>query len=676
VRTIETFLAAVALLGAWGGTAVAARQLYVDGACAVGGDGTALAPCASTAGGPGPFARIGHGVRALEPGDTLDVRGRHDGFDGVYRGEYLGLFGEDHLDCRAARCTIRGHGAERPVLSGFSVPRDWRRAVPGSDVWVREMERHDECQGLGPSGAHPARHDPDADWDPQVIVQQRRGGRVPLQYVDRVGGAAEVAGRLTRDGTWWHDLAGHRSYVNPHGTGDPNADPDTVLLVPQEQALVVIDASGTCGSGPPRVSHNLLVRQFDLEGPRSKFVEVNGRMDDPASDIRFEDVTMRFTGGRFALHTQWVARFAVERSVSEWIGRGLSWANHAHAFRTFHMDHATLADVTCRHLGTDNKGERAFLDAPWSHDTSSWWWGGTCIQVKQSNDVVVRNVVAEDLSLVGIALDVSRRTLVDGFDIRRAASGIDLQEFTPAPQAGCDERNEAHFCHNYGHVIRNGRIHATGIAAAGAIAVSPNQRDRRKKLQPGQFTAKIYNVAITHPGGAAIRVRDVDAVSVWNVSAFGDLLSILPPRGRPMPRAKGIVLMGDVQRFESRNNVFAGLGDVAIEVASPGPVAPGVSFDHDLFDVGQAGVARWKGPRSARLEGPGGLRTLGHEAHGREGPARFRRVPGSLAEPPDLHVPASSAAAGMGADLSRHFTTDAEGRPRRSWDAGAYAAGR
>jgi len=667
-------VAALVLLGTTATVGAAGRQRYVDGACTIEGDGSALAPCASTAGLPGPFATIRAGVEALGPGDTLEVRGRHDAFDGVYRGEYLGIYGEHHLDCRAARCTIRGHGDERPVVSGFTVPRDWRRLAPGSEVWFRDMERHDECQGLGASGGRAQRRDPNADWDPQLIVQDRRGTRVPLQYDDRAGDATRIGTSLTHDGSWWHDLPGHRSYVNPHGRGDPNTDPDATLLVPQQQALLVIDASGTCGS--PLVTHNLLVQQLDFEGPRSKFVEVSGHMKEYATDIRFEDVGMRFCGGRFALHTQWVRRFAVERSVSEWIGRGLSWADHAHAFRLFHMDEASFTRVTCRHLGTDNKGERAFLDPPWANDLSSWWWGGNCMQVKQSNDVVLRDIVAEDLSLVGIALDVSRRTVIDGFDIRRAASGIDLQEFTPAPHPGCDERDERHFCHNYGHVIRNGRIHATGIAAAGGIVVSANRRDRRKKLQPGQFTAKVYNVAISYPGGAGIRVLDVDGVSVWNVSVYGDLSALFPPRGRMVPRAKGIALMGDVRRFEARNNVFAGLDEVAIEVMSPVPREEStVSFDHDLFDVGRGGVARWNGARYPSLAGAGGLHILGQERHGREGRARFRSVPGSAVKPPDLHVEPASAAAGLGADLSAHFTTDADGTPRRSWGAGAYAVG-
>jgi hypothetical protein len=630
-------------------TIAAASQRYVDGACTTEGDGNVLGPCAATAGAPGPFATLAAGVAALQPGDTLDVRGPHDGFDGVYR-EYLGLWGERRLDCRASRCTIRGYEQERPVVSGFTAPRDWRQVAPGSAVWVRDMERHDECQGQGDSGARPARGDPDADWDPQVIVQARGGTRVPLQYDDRAGPADAVAQRLAHDGSWWHDLAGHRSYVNPHGTGDPNRDADTRLLVPGLQALLVFEGSGACGPTSTLVSHNVLVKQIDFEGPRSKFIEVNGRRDEPATDIRLEDVTMRFTGGRFALHTQWVTRFEVDRSVSEWIGRGLSWANHAHAFRTFHMVDATLAHVTCRHFGTDNKGERAFLDPPWANALTTWWWGGNCIQVKQSTGVTLRDVVAEDLSLIGIALDVSRGTVIDGFDIRRVAGGIDLQEFTPVPPVGCDPANAEHFCHNYDHVIRNGRIHAAGIAAAGAILASPNQRNPQKKLQPGQFTAKISNVAISYPGGAGIRVRDLDGVSVRNVSIYGDLSTLYPPRGRMVPRARGIALMGDVRRFEAHHNVFADLGDVAIEITSPGPREQAtISFDHDFFDLGRGALARWNGARYPALDGPGGLRMVGQERSGRIGRATFRNVPGSASVPPDLHPGPSSAAAAMGA---------------------------
>jgi len=667
-------LAAVPRAGAAG-----SLQLYVDGGCPVGGDGSAVAPCASAPGAPGPFRTIAAGIEALRPGSTLQVRGRHDAFDGVYR-EYLGIYGARHLDCRAERCTMRGYEGERPVLSGFKTYDDWRQTSPGSQVWFHDMERHDECQGLGLSGAQPARRNPDADWDPQIIVQDRRGDRVPLQYNDRVVDvkapgpqpvdARTVEQRLRDDGSWWHDLAGHRSYVNPYGNGDPNRDPGTVLLVPQQQALIVMEGSGTCGADSSQASHNVLVKQLALEGARSKFVEVNGGMRERASDIRFEDLTMRFTGGKYAFHTQRVTHFSVENSLSEWIGRGLSWADHGHAFRTFQMDGATFTGITCRHLGTDNTGKRGFLDPPWANQPTSWWWGGTCIQVKQSNDVVLRNLVAEDLSLVAVALDVSRRTVLDGFDVRRAANAVGIREFTPMPATGCDERNEQHFCHNYDHVIRNGVIHATGIEGIGAIEIDPNDRDPHKKLQPDQFTAKIYNVAISYPGGAGVRVQGIDGVSVWNVSIFGDLATLLPHGMRP---AKGILLVGDVDRFESRNNIFADLGDVAIDVQSPAKQGP--SFDNDLFDLGDARLARWGADSFPALAGADGFQRTGQERHGRQGRPGFTRVPGSLLKPPDLHVAASSAAAGMGASLAKDFANDADGKPRRTWDAGAFVAG-
>jgi hypothetical protein len=143
-------------------------------------------------------------------------------------------------------------------------------------------------------------------------------------------------------------------------------------------------------------------------------------------------------------------------------------------------------------------------------------------------------------------------------------------------------------------------------------------------------------------------VRDLDGVSVRNVSIYGDLSTLYPPRGRVVPRAKGIALMGDVRGFEARNNVFAGLGDVAIEVTSPiSREQATVSFDHDLFDLGRSPLARWNGARYPSLDGAGGLRVIGQERNGREGRAVFRTVPGSAAAPPDLHPAPSSAAAGM-----------------------------
>jgi hypothetical protein len=677
-RAVGRMLLAGLLLatGPLGGKALGGSDLYVDGGCEVSGDGSVVAPCARSKGGPGPFKRISTGVEALGPGRTLYVRGRHDRFDGIYRGEYLAIYGQHHLDCRSSRCTIRGYENERPLISGFKTYGDWQRVSPKSPVWFRDMERHDECQGLAASGGQAARASGDADWDPQLIVQDRGGGvRVPLQYNDHVADARFVEERLKDDGSWWHDLAAHRSYVNPYGDGNPNDDPHTVLLVPQEQAQIVIEGSGTCGPDSTQVSHNLLVKQIALEGARSKFVEVNGKVGEPASDLRFEGLSMRFTGGRFAVHTQRLVRFGIQDWTAEWIGRGLSWANHAHAFRTFRMDDATLDGITCRHLGTDNKGQRLFLDPPWANALTSWWWGGTCIQIKQSSDVKIHDLVAEDLSLVGVAFDVSRRSVLDGFDIRRAAAAVGMHEFTPVPETGCDERNPEHFCHNYDNVVRNGVIHASGIDGAGAIVVERNQHDAHKKLQPGQFTARIYNVAITYPGAAALVIRDIDAVSLWNVSIYGDMASLFPRPGRLVRPAKGVMLLEDVERFESRNNIFSQLGDVAIDVESPVDpgAAGGVSFDHDLFDrSGPAPLVRWH-EGYATLAGPPGFQETGQERHGKEGSPRFTGVPGSVATPPDLHVAPDSAAAAMGAALSDRFATDAGGGPRRAWDAGAYA---
>lgn len=653
--------------------AAASTALYVDGGCPVAGDGSAATPCAAAPGAPGPLTRVSAGVARLAPGGTLLVRGRHDGFDGVYRGDVLAIYGDRALDCRAAPCIIRGFAGERPVLSGFTIATGWRRTSAGSRVWFRAMERHDECQGLGPSGGAAARHRPDADWDPQIVVQQRGGERTPLHYNDRVGEAALVERRLVDDGSWWHDLAARTSYVNPWGDGDPNRDPETTLLVPQEQVLIVLDGSGTCGARPARVSHNVRFEQIDLEGARSKFVEVNGRPDEYAGDIRFRDVSMRFGGGRFAFHVQRVARLELDRVTTEWLGRGMSWADHTHAIRAFHMDRAALSRITCRHLGSDNRGRRAFLDPPWAADLPSWWTGGTCLQVKQSNDVTVRDLTAEDLSLVAVAIDVSRRTVVDGFDIRRAASGIDLQEFTPSPPDGCDERNAEHFCHNHDHVVRNGLIHATGIPEAGAIAVSAGRRDARDKLQPGQRTLTVHNVAISHPGGAAVRVRDVDAVAVSHVSAYGAMASLFPDARMRPPR--GIVLEGTVHGFQARNNVFARLGDVAIDVVPPALDGEGdVAFDHDLFDVGTAPLARWHGQIFSGLDGPRGLRATGQEPHGREGAPRFASVPGTALRPPRLDLLPGSAAAGIGEALSAELARDLRGRPRHTWDAGAHVA--
>src|SRR5262249_24715734 len=175
----------------------------------------------------------------------------------------------------------------------------------------------------------------------------------------------------------------------------------------------------------------------------------------------------------------------------------------------------------------------------------------------------------------------------------------------------------------------------------------------------------------THPGAAALRIHDVDGVSLWNVTVYGDLGTVLPGRGRAAAPAKGVVLLGDVRGFEARNNVFAALGDVAIE-AEPPPGAA-VSFDHDAFDL-RSPLARWAGEAYATLDGPHGFRATGQERHGAAGSVGFRGVPGTLAKPPDVHL-VHGVAVGLGAGLPARFRADVDGRTRPRWDAGAYVAG-
>src|SRR5262245_16394110 len=94
----------VVLAGACAGlalTATVARATVhlVDGACTTSGTGTSLSCGAS-----GPFRTLAEGVLALAPGDTLNVRGAHGSFSGIYF-EELTLRNGSALPGKAIACT-------------------------------------------------------------------------------------------------------------------------------------------------------------------------------------------------------------------------------------------------------------------------------------------------------------------------------------------------------------------------------------------------------------------------------------------------------------------------------------------------------------------------------------------------------------------------------------------
>jgi hypothetical protein len=84
-KSLGVIVAAACVTAALSVEAADAAVRFVDGACSTSGTGATLS-CGAT----GPFRTIGEGIVALQPGDTLNVRGAHGTFDGVYF-ESLGI---------------------------------------------------------------------------------------------------------------------------------------------------------------------------------------------------------------------------------------------------------------------------------------------------------------------------------------------------------------------------------------------------------------------------------------------------------------------------------------------------------------------------------------------------------------------------------------------------------
>ena len=201
---------AIVVLGAASATAAV---YFVDGGCATSGTGTTLG-----CGGTGPFRTIAEGILALNPGDTLNIRGAHGAFDGVYF-ESLALrdgaaVPGQALACTAGqRCVIQGCRApacatdEQPTIRGMTRRSDW--VAQGGGVYARTME-------ASPNPDHLER---DA-YDPHILLQ---GSAAPLTLLAYAGDNLVPA-----EGTWSYYPTTHQVFVNPVGA----ADPATSVFVP------------------------------------------------------------------------------------------------------------------------------------------------------------------------------------------------------------------------------------------------------------------------------------------------------------------------------------------------------------------------------------------------------------------------------------------------------------
>lgn len=660
---------------------VQATTLYVDGGCPSSGSGTAL-----TCGASGPFKTLSEGISAMNAGDTLNIRGPHGVFDGVYT-EYVGVWGTtsdayagDSLACTAAApCVVQGCPAnacgadETPTISGLVRRTDWTETSSGSGVWYRIMEQRSEPL--------PTYHFTD-DFGPGQILQG--DAKAHLQYDTSTS---------PTEGHFNYDSATHRVYVNPTGTGNPNVD--TKLWVPDHKALLVAIANpNVCPTASQTCKgvNYVTFRRLAFEGSRHTGIEVNTGTSEVGAgtagwNLTFDNVTIRHVPSYGMVGSNF-KNLTVSNTTVEYVGRGVQLTDetpstviNSWGVRLFHLDGAQFSNLTVQHLGGARLNGQGcpWCDAPWNDQTSNATGGfGNAIDIKQSRNVTVNNYACSDTSFLCMQNDVTHDADYVGLRFRTCRVGMLVREFTP--DAGVS--SVCPCTRNYNVSIHESTIDNCGFNDTGAITVTP-----MSALNAADFGMKIYNNFVTRSAYAAIAVNTADRVSILNNSIWGGRSPLgYTGFGWNTPN-DGIKLLNTVSNLDVRNNIIKDVEGDALEVhansaggtfdyddilntttscaqdSSPGTVRWGVTGYDGNFNVSRGGtcytsLASFRGAQPAK------------EPHGISLNPSFANT---AAASPDLHVQAGSPMVDAGVSLSSVFTIDIDRQARpqgAAWDIG------
>lgn len=603
-------IAAAAVLAARP-AALHAATYFVDGACPTSGSGGAIGCGAS-----GPFKTVSEGISALQPGDTLNIRGAHDGFDGMYK-EYVGIWGTagdgapgKALSCTAASpCVVQGCPAaacgadETPTITGLVRRTDWTDR--GGGVYSRTMESRSEYIGDDSPGS---------STNPVQILQgDDIAALTQLQYA---GNNVAAPG----DGQWSFEPSTNRVFVNPAGTGHPNAA--LRLWVPDQLGLLTMQGDvNRCPSSPacPESSH-VTVRRLTFAGSRWM-----GLLLWPASPpnyqsgINLDRVTVRYIP-RFAINPYRHQNFTWTDLLIEKGARGVSvnpsGFGGGFALRVANSNGGgTIRNLTIRHYGQAGRFQGTSFDyggiechwceAPWNDKTGNYVSSnGLGLDLKWSTGITVSGVTIEDVSWAGIRLDTVNNSTLEAFAVRGARYGVQLTEYASPP-----------FTRLYNVVVRDGELDTVGFNDGGGIvgeSISP--------LGAGEFAYRVHNVEISRPSYAGISIDSADRVSVWNNTIHG----VHPLLGGWAP-PDGIKIIGTAAHLDVRNNIVSDVTGDGIEVAS-GTTASAPTFDHDLVHGVAAGscAVRWGGACYATVAALRAATTA--EANGLDGDPQFADV--------------------------------------------------
>jgi cysteine-rich repeat protein len=510
---LHVVLAAASVIAALAASPTPAAVYFVDGACATSGTGAGLACGAS-----GPFRTIGEGVDAMHAGDTLNIRGPHDAFDGIYReGVYLtntrpaGIPHGHALDCRASACTLQGYNGERPVVQGARVHPDW--VADGGGVYHRTMEAAAEDAGAE-DPAH-LRLDTNGPRDPYNLFTTH-----PPTGADAPEGNVELPYSLRGDndtapsvGYWSYDTATQTVYVNPPGGDDPN----TTILVPFLYNALLLAAP----------TANVTVQDLDFGWTRMMAADV-GRDDSAAvkPNLVFRrDHFKHYRQKGMIGHLD--TNILVEDCSFQYCGRGISFNSASgetcYGMRLFGASGGIVrktptGPVTYQYLGTAGSwrfftatpGTLPFSwgDAPWNDPRHTYaTTRGHGIDLKQTNgnathDVgsgfTVDHIEAAQVQSQVLFFDTSTDGLVDGAYIHECGQAWVMGNYTPQAPA----------LYGSNHVVRNSIFRNTG-GSQGNLSTTYVCGTDRSQRQPGEEDlplVQFVNNFFVNSGWAALEV--------------------------------------------------------------------------------------------------------------------------------------------------------------------------
>jgi hypothetical protein len=395
---------------------VRAAVRFVSSTCPTSGSG-AQANCGAS----GPFRTIGEGIRAMQPGDTLNIR------SGVYF-EQMTLRNNSTQPGRALACTtaapcvIQGCRApacptnEVPTVRGMRTRADWT-ATSGGVYW-RTMELSPEIASSGDQNNTRA-------GDPLMVMQ---GTAHPFGMMPYAGDNVTAP----PDGRWSFHPATRRLYVNPTGS----ADPATVVQIPHFSYVLLAHAP----------TANVTVQHLNLEGARLVGAQWTGTPPG-LPGIRMRNLNVRYFPRQGIRTTNGAPGVLLEDVLVEYGCRGISWAlstgDGCFGLRLFGVHGGTVRRATVRHLGSAGRRRLSapqdpdgwpcsWCDSPWNTvQSTEISTSGVGINVKQTNGATVEDSRIEDVSFGGVFVDVSRNVNVRRTATFRTASGLSQNNFTP-----------------------------------------------------------------------------------------------------------------------------------------------------------------------------------------------------------------------------------------------------